>query len=84
MVTSATTSTTSSRTPPVPQAQPLESHQQTPVIHKTIPQVQLQAAGIEERLQHLANGVDQSTSSRLLPASPAPPAYTLAQSEDGQ
>ena len=44
MVTSATTSTMSSRTPPVPQAQPSESHQQTPVTHETIPQVPLQAA----------------------------------------
>ena len=57
-VTSATTSTTLSRTPPMPQAQPLESHQQTPVIHETTPQVPLQAAGIEERLQCLANGVN--------------------------
>ena len=78
MVTSATASTTLLRTPPVPQAQPLESHQQTPVTHETIPQVPLQAAGIEERLQCLANGVNQSTSSRLLPPSPAPPAYTSA------
>ena len=51
MVASATMSTTLSRTPPVPQAQPLESHQQAPVTHETIPQVPLQAAGIEERLQ---------------------------------
>ena len=57
-VTSATTSTMSLRTPPVPQAQPLESHQQTPVTHKIILQVPLQAAGIEERLQCLANGVN--------------------------
>ena len=66
------------RTPPVPQVQPLESHQQAPVTHETIPQVPLQAAGIEKRLQHLANGIDQLTSSRLLPPSPAPPAYTSA------
>ena len=58
MVASATVSTTSSRTPPVPQAQPSESHQQTPVTHETALQVPSQAAGIEERLQHLANGVD--------------------------
>ena len=66
------------RTPPVPQSQPLESHQQTPVTHETIPQVPLQAAGIEERLQCLANGVNQSTLLRLLLPSPAPPAYTSA------
>ena len=84
MVASATTSTTLLRTPPVPQAQPSESHQQTPVTHETIPQVSIQAAGIEERLQCLANGVDQSTSLRLLPPSPAPPAYMSAWSKDGQ
>ena len=42
----------------------------------------LQAAGIEERLQCLANGVDQLTSLGLLLPSPAPPAYTSVQSED--
>ena len=47
-------------------------------------QVLLQTAGIEERLQCLANGVDLSTTSGLLPPSPAPPAYTSVQSEDGQ
>ena len=36
-VASATMSTMSSRTLPVPQAQPAESHQQTPVTHETIP-----------------------------------------------
>ena len=77
-VASTTTSTMLSRTPPVSQAQPSESHQQTPVIHKTILQVPLQTAGNEERLKCLANGVDQSTSSRLLLPSPAPPAYTSA------
>ena len=41
-------------------------------------QVPLQAAGIEERLQCLANGVNQSTLSGLLPSSPVPPAYTSA------
>ena len=35
-------------------------------------QVPLQAAGIEERLQHLASRVDQLTSLGLLPPSPAP------------
>ena len=50
MVTSATVSTMSLRTPPMPQAQHLESHQQTPVTHETILQVPLQAAGIEDRL----------------------------------
>ena len=84
MVASATVSTMSSRTPPVPQTQPLESHQQTAVTHETIPQVPLQAAGIEERLQHLANRVNQSPSLRLLPPSPAPPVYTSGRSEDGQ
>ena len=47
-------------------------------------QVPLQTAGIEERLQCLANGVDLSTASGLLPPSPAPTAYTSAQSEDGE
>ena len=47
-------------------------------------QVTLQAAGIEDRLQCLANGVDQSTSLGLPPPSPASPAYTSAWSEDGQ
>ena len=78
MVTSTATSTTSLRTPPLSQAQPSQTHQQAPVTHETIWQVPLQAAGIEERLQCLANGVNQSTSSGLLPPSPAPPAYTSA------
>ena len=78
MVTSTTTSTTSSRTPSLSQAQPSQTHQQAPVTHKTMQQVPLQVAGIEERLQCLANGVDQSTSLGLLPPSPAPPAYTSA------
>ena len=78
MVTSTTTSTTSSRTPPFSQAQPSQTHQQAPVNHKTMQQVPLQAAGIEERLQCLANGVTQSTSLGLLPSSPVPPAYTSA------
>ena len=78
MVTSATVSNMSLRTPPVPKAQPLENHQQAPITHETIPQVPSQAAGLEERLQCLANGVNQSTSLRLLLPSPAPPAYTSA------
>ena len=83
-VASATMPTTSLRTPPVPQAQPSDSYQQTPVTHKTILQVPLQAAGIEESLQCLANKVNQMTSLRLLLPSPAPPAYISAQIEDGQ
>ena len=63
-------------------AQPSQTHQQAPVTHETMQQVPLQAAGIEERLQCLANRVNQLTSSGLLPPSPAPPAYTSAQSED--
>ena len=78
MVTSTATSTVSSRTPPVPQAQPSVSYQQAPVIHKMTQQVPLQVTDIGERLQCLANGVDQSTSLRLLLPSPAPPAYTSA------
>ena len=79
MVASTTASTMSLRTPPVSQPQPSESHQQAPVTHKTMQQVSLQAACIEERLQQcLANGVDQLMSLRLLPPSPAPPAYTSA------
>ena len=66
------------------QAQPPQSPQQAPVIQETMQQVPLQTAGIEERLQCLANRVDPSMASGLLPPSPAPPAYTSAQSEDGQ
>ena len=84
MVTSATVSTASSRTPPVPQAQPSASYHQAPVTHEMTQQVPLQATDTGERLQHLANGVNQLTSLRLLPPPPAPPAYTSAQSEDGQ
>ena len=84
MVTSTATSTMSLRTPPLSQAQPSQTHQQAPVTHKTMQQVPLQAAGIEERLQCLANGVDQLTLSGLLQPAPAPPAYTSAQSEDRQ
>ena len=76
MVTSTAMSTMSLRTPPLSQAQPSQTHQQAPVTHETIQQVPSQAAGIEERLQCLANGVNQSTSLGLLPPSPAPPAYT--------
>ena len=78
MVTSTAMSTTSLRTPPLSQAQPSQTHQQAPVTHETMQQVPLQAAGIEERLQHLANGVNQLTLLGLLPTSPAPPAYTSA------
>ena len=78
MIASTTMSTTSLRTPPVSQAQPSQTHQQAPVTHETMQQVPLQAAGIEERLQCLANRVNQSTSLRLLLPSPAPPAYTSA------
>ena len=84
MVASTTTSTVLSRTPPVPQAQPSVSYQQAPVTHEMTQQVPLQATDIGERLQCLANGVNQSTLLRLLLPSPAPPAYTLAQSEDRQ
>ena len=55
-----------------------QTHQQAPATHETMQQVSLQAAGIEERLQCLANGVNQSTSSGLLPPPPAPSAYTSA------
>ena len=77
-VTSTTASTMSLRTPPLSQAQLSQTHQQAPVTHKTMQQVPLQAAGIEERMQCLANGVNQLTSLGLLPPSPAPPAYTSA------
>ena len=76
MVTSTTTSTTSLAAPPLSQAQPPQGPQQAPVIQETIQQVPLQTAGIEERLQHLANRVNPSTMSGLLPPSPALPAYT--------
>ena len=78
MVTSTTASTMSLRAPPLSHAQPSQTHQQAPVTHETMQQVLLQAAGIEERLQCLANRVDQSTSLGLLLPSPAPPAYTSA------
>ena len=77
-VTSTTASTMLLRAPPLSHTQPSQTHQQAPVTHETMQQVPLQAAGIEERLQHLANRVDQSTSSGLLPPSPAPRAYTSA------
>ena len=82
-VTSTTASTMSSMALPLSQAQPSQTHQQASVTHETMQQVPLQAAGIEERLQHLANRVNQLTSLGLLPPSSAPPAYTSAQSEDG-
>ena len=75
MVTSTTASTTSSGAPSLSQTQPPQNHQQTPVIQETMQQVLLQTAGIKERLQCLANGVNSSTTSGLLPPSPAPPAY---------
>ena len=75
MVTSTATSTASLRTPPVPQAQPSVSYQQAPVTHETTQQVPLQVTDIGERLQCLANGVDQSTSLRLLPFSSTPCIY---------
>ena len=77
-------STTSSGAPPLSQAQPPQGHQQAPVIQETMQQVLLQTAGIEERLQCLANGVNSLTTPGLLPPSPAPPAYTSVQSEDRQ
>ena len=76
MVTSTATSTRSSRAPPL--SQPSQTHQQAPVTQETMQQVLLQAAGTEERLQCLANRVNQSSSLGLLPPSPAPPAYTSA------
>ena len=66
------------RAPLLSHAQPSQTHQQAPVTHKTMQQVPLQAAGIKERLQHLANRVNQLTLSGLLLPSPAPPAYTSA------
>ena len=78
MVTSTATSITSSGAPPLSQAQPSQSPQQAPVIQETMQQVLLQIAGIEERLQCLANGVNPLTASGLLPPSPAPPPYTCA------
>ena len=78
MVASTTMSTMSLGAPPLSQAQHPQSHQPAPVIQETMQQVLLQTAGIEERLQCLANEVDPSTVSGLLPPSPAPPAYTSA------
>ena len=60
-VTSTATSTTSLIAPPLSHAQPSQTHQPTTVTHETLQQVPLQVAGIEERLQHLANRVDQLT-----------------------
>ena len=78
MVTSTTASTMSLGAPPLSQAQHPQSHQQAPLVWETMQQVPLQTAGIEEGLQHLANRVDLSTMSGLLPPSPAPPTYTSA------
>ena len=74
MVTSTAVSTTSAGMQPLSQAQSSLDHQETP----------LQATGIEERLQHLANGINPSTVSTLLPSSPALPVYASAQSGYGQ
>ena len=76
MVTSTAVSTMLLRAPSLSHAQPSQTHQQAPVTHETMQQVPLQAAGIEERLHHLANRVDQLTSLELLLPSPAPPPYT--------
>ena len=65
-VASAAASTASLMTPPVPQAQPSVSYQQAPVTHEMTQQVPLQVTDIGERLQCLANRVNQLTSSRLL------------------
>ena len=73
MVTSTATSITLSGAPPLSQAQPSQSPQQAPVIQETKQQVPLQTAGTEERLQCLANGVDQLTMSGLLPPSSSTP-----------
>ena len=73
MVTSTTTSTMLLGAPPLSQAQPPQIHQQAPVIQEIMQQVPLQTTGIEERLPCLANRVDSSTTSGLLPPSPAPP-----------
>ena len=77
-VATTAVSTALLRTPPVSQAQPSMSYQHAPVTHEMTKQVPLQATDIGERLQCLANGVDQLTSLRLLLPSPAPPAYTSA------
>ena len=53
------------------------------MVQLTIQQVPLQTTGIEARLQRLAHRVNLLTTSRLLLPSPAPPAYTSVQSEDG-
>ena len=72
MVTSTTMSTMSSGAPPLSQVQPPQNHQQEPLVQETMQQVPLHTAGIKERLQYLANGVDPSTASGLPPPSPAP------------
>ena len=77
MVTSTATSIMSSGAPPLSPAQPSQSPQQAPVIQETMQQVPLQTAGIEERLQYLANRVNPSTMSGLLPPSQAPPHIPL-------
>ena len=61
MVTSTAASTMSSGAPPLSQAQPPQGHQQAPLVQETMQQVPLQTAGIEEWLQHLANGVNPLT-----------------------
>ena len=55
MVTSTTASTMSLGAPPLSQSQPSQSHQCAPVTQQAVLQVPLQAAGTEEKLQHLAN-----------------------------
>ena len=79
MVASTAASIMSLGTAPLSQAKPSQSPQQAPVIQETIQQVPLQTAGIEERLQYLANGVNLSTASVLLLPSPAPPHIHLCE-----
>ena len=83
LVTSNTISTALPRAPPQLQTQASQIPPQSPVVQLTMQQVPLQTTGIEEKLQKLAHRVDPLTVSRMMPPSPAPPAYTSAESEDG-
>ena len=82
-VASTAASIASLRAPIHPQAQTQEGTSQSPAVQPPLQQTHLHSAAIEERLQQLAHGVNPLTTSGMMPTSLVPPAYTSAQSEDG-
>ena len=70
--------------PPLLQAQASQSPQQAPVVQMTIQQVPLQTARIDRKATETGQWSQPIDHIRIITAlSPAPPAYTSAQSEDG-